>query len=95
MSDSFWQDWNKSKAEFQRNRKTKNANRNLSLLKNNAIDYEMTDTINVVLLKNDDTEAYMSLTAGYNELFKIRFKGSAKWYSFTRKKLIHTFSKQK
>lgn len=94
MSDPFWQDWSHSKSEFNKKRKSTNASRNLSLLNNNGITYEETETPNVILIKSENAEAYMSLTTGYTELFKVRFKGKAKWYGFTRKKLIETFSKK-
>ena len=94
MSDSFWQDLSNSKSEFNKKRKSTNARRILSLLNNNGITYEETETPNVILIKSENTEAYMSLTTGYTELFKVRFKGKAQWYRFTRKKLIETFSKK-
>jgi hypothetical protein len=94
MSDSFWQDWSNSKSEFNKKRKSTNARRILSLLNNNGITYEETEMPNVILIKSENTEAYMSLTTGYTELFKVRFKGKAQWYRFTRKKLIETFSKK-
>ena len=95
MSDSFWQDWNFERREFQHNRKAKNAKRNLSLLDKNGIVYESTKTENIVLLKCNEAEAYMSTIAGHNELIKVKFKGSSKWHTFNRKKLIETFSPKK
>lgn len=85
MGDDFC-GFNATRREFHKNRKAKNVKRNLSFLRNSGIEYEETTTPNVVMLKIEGKKAFVSLISGYTEPFKVRYEGSAVWYTYNGKK---------
>ena len=57
----------------------------------NNIEYIDSQTANIVIINNQSDKAFLSLKRQQG-LFKCRFEGSSKWYTFSKKALIDKFS---
>jgi len=73
--------------------KERNVDSTIWFLNKHKIEFEESNIYNVVIIKIKKTKIYLSLKQ-HDGLFKIRFEGNKKWYTFSSKKLIEQFSKQ-
>lgn len=73
-------------------KRDKNVERTLAFLKKNNIEYIESKTSNVVNVNPDSDNILLSLKRK-NNLFKVRFSGRNKWYTFSGQKFLDTFSK--
>lgn len=69
----------------------KNVIETLSLLNENNIEFVESKMSNIVILNPETDKVFLSLKKK-NRLFKCRYNGSNKWYTFTREKLIQKFA---
>jgi len=92
----WWKDFcecvKTSMKEFKKKSRDKKVNYTLSFLKNNNIDYVESKTPNIVIINPKSDNVFLSLKQE-NDLFKCRYNGSKKWYTFSRYKFLEKFSK--
>lgn len=69
----------------------RNVNGTLNFLKKNKIQFIESKTQNIVIINPQTDNVFLSLKKE-NNLFKCRFNGSGKWYTFSRGKFIDRFS---
>jgi len=70
----------------------KNINGTLNFLKKNNIDFIESKVPNIVIINPKTDNVSLSLKKE-NNLFKCRFNGHKKWYTFSKQKFIDKFSK--
>ena len=77
--------------ENKKKSRDENVNGSLTFLEKNNIEYIDSQTANIVIINNQSDKAFLSLKRQQG-LFKCRFEGSSKWYTFSKKALIDKFS---
>ena len=74
-----------------KNSRDKNVEGTIKILKDNNIKFIESKSKNVVILNPETDNVHLSLKRT-NHLFKVRYSGSNKWYTFGKNKLISKFS---
>lgn len=69
----------------------RNINDTLNFLRKNNIEFIKSKVPNIVIINPKTDKVFLSLKKEKN-LFKCRFKGNKKWYSFSKQKFIDNFS---
>jgi hypothetical protein len=72
----------------------RNVDGTIDVLIDNNIEFALTATENIVFVINGRKKAYLSLKRDRG-LFKCKFEGAAKWYTFGKTKFLDIFSETK